>query len=673
MMNSLSSLDKVGLDARGGRNIGSDPSRGKPAVRGSCHGQGCARLLQNTHLMALLQFARKTAVCWLVASVGPMIVHGQSGFVPEAGEYGISGGLPGEQVWPHLSLRQSGGYVVWEDNATDGNGQGVSARRLDGSLVGTLSSFRVNEVGNGDQNRPQVTVLNDGGAAFVWQGGPQGFQRVYARFLSSAGTWVAGDVRVNTFTNNSQREPAIATLNSGNVVVTWSSFDQEAPGSLWGVYAQRLNPTGQPVGGEFRVNQTTAFNQRSSAIAPLSDGRFVVVWISEQQRFENSVDVYARIFTANGVGGNEFIVNTGTNVCANPSVAPSADGGFMVAWMQKDVQERSNSWDAFARPFSGGGFGGVVRRVNTHAHGDQLAPKISAIGSDYLVVWTSMAQDGSREGIYGQFLRADGSLVGDEFRVNTTTVSQQIHPAVASDGNGRFLAVWTSFVGGVASFDLFGQRYARDEQPLSPPDAPYVTVLGSNALSVTWPDLAGFNVASYEIFADGAATASAVVTNNWWTMTGLAPASSHSFRLAYVLADGRRSPLSGATTNTTYGSLMWGGIPYEWMTQFYGTDLFAWPAPSADADGDGATTLDEFRAGTNPTNSLSALRVRLEATPQGAFLHWNTQPGLIYQVQQATDLSSWSNFGGPRFAAGTVDSMFVGLSSTGYYRVERLR
>jgi hypothetical protein len=669
MMNRISSkvTDRLHVP-RGWR--GGGQADGKSIGRGTCRGQGFGRLVQKKYFMALSQFARKTAVCWGLAVATPVLVYGQAAFLPQAGEYGLSGGLPGEQVWPHLSLRPAGGYVVWEDNATDGNGQGVSARRLDGSLVGTLSSFRVNEIGAGDQNRPQVSLLNEGGAAFVWQGGPQGFQRIYARFLSTDGTWATGDVRVNTYTNNSQREPAIATLAGGNVVVTWSSYDQESQGSLWGVFAQRLNPGGQPVGGEFRVNQTTAFNQRSSAIAPLSDGRFVVVWITEHQRFENSVDVYARIFTANGVGGNEFIVNTGTNVCANPSVAPSADGGFMVAWMAKDLQERSNGWDAFARPFSGGGFGGVARRVNTHTHGDQLAPKISAVGSDYLVVWTSMAQDGSREGIYGQYLSADGSLFGDEFRVNTTTVSQQIQPAVASDGSGRFLAVWTSFIGGTASFDLFGQRYALDEQPLAPPDAPYVTVLSSSALSITWPDLGGFDVASYEVFADGAAMATAVVTNNWWTMAGLAPASSHSFRLAYVLADGRRSPLSGATSNTTYGSLTYSGIPVEWMAMYFGDD---WPLAQDDSDGDGVSNRDEFRAGTNPTNNSSVLRVRLEPTSQGAFLHWNTQPGLIYQVQRATELNAWSNFGGPRFAAGAVDSMFVGLSSTGYYRVERLR
>jgi fermentation-respiration switch protein FrsA (DUF1100 family) len=62
----------------------------------------------------------------------------------------------------------------------------------------------------------------------------------------------------------------------------------------------------------------------------------------------------------------------------------------------------------------------------------------------------------------------------DEFRVNTFTYGRQLYPAVASDGNGRFLTVWSSFVGGTESLDLFAQRFAASPA-LPPPAAPYVS------------------------------------------------------------------------------------------------------------------------------------------------------------------------------------------------------
>jgi hypothetical protein len=156
-------------------------------------------------------------------------------------------------------------------------------------------------------------------------------------------------------------------------------------------------------------------------------------------------------------------------------------------------------------------------------------------------------------------------------------------------------------------------------------------------------------------------------------MTGLAPDTIHVYQLDYVLAGGRASPLSGATTNSTYGTLTWGGIPYEWMTYYFGTDVWSWPSPYADSDGDGVSNLNEFLAGTCPTNAASVLRIDLQPTAQGLFLNWNTQPGLIYQVQVSTNLKGWTSLGGMRFAPGTVDSMFVGGNPASYYRVLRVR
>jgi hypothetical protein len=486
----------------------------------------------------------------------------------------------------------------------------------------------------------------------------------------------ASDVLVNTFTNNFQVNPAVAALANGNVVVAWGSFNELSGNSLQDVYAQVLSPVGQKVGGEFLVNQFTSYNQRTPAIAALSDGRFVIAWVSEQERFDLSVDVYARIFNADGsAAGNEIPINTSTNVCANPSVVATPNGGFLLAWGEKDLTSiQTNGWDVYARPFlNTGAASGPVLRLNQFTFGDQYAPKLAAIGSDVLAVWTSLNQDGSREGVFGRFLHTDATPEGNEFLVNTTTVGAQIHPAIAADPSGRFLAAWSSFAGLASGFDLFAQRYAPNLQPLSPPGPPFVTVLSSNALTVSWAPLAGLSVAQYNVYADGASTPTATVTNTWWTMTGLSPSSTHWFELTYVLTNGRMSPPSGGTTNTTYGTLTWGGIPYEWMTYYFGNNVWLWPSPYADSDGDGVSNLNEFLAGTCPTNASSVLRIDLQHTGQGLFLDWNTQPGLVYQVQVSTNLKSWSSLGGMRFAAGIDDSIFIGSGPGSYYRVLRVR
>ena len=68
------------------------------------------------------------------------------------------------------------------------------------------------------------------------------------------------------------------------------------------------------------------------------------------------------------------------------------------------------------------------------------------------------------------------------------------------------------------------------------------------------------------------------------------------------------------------------------------------------------------------------MQARLVSTPQGLFLNWTTQPGHTYQVQVTTNFTSWNIVpnASARFAAGTSDSIYVGGSSAGFYRVQFL-
>lgn len=602
-------------------------------------------------------------------------------FTNQQNEYFVIGTNRGDQVFSHISISANGGYLVWQDNATDGNGWGISAQRLNSTLSGQYGSFRVNQQGAGDQMRPEVALLSNGGAVIVWEGNQTGNKDIYASFLAPNGTFITGDVRVNVFTNNDQTDPAICRLSGDRVVILWSSFDQD--GSYQGVYGRIFSNTGQPLGGEFLINQTTSYSQRSPAVAMLANGNFVAVWISELQRGDRSVDVYGRVFDSNGQpAGNEFLINTGTNICANPDVCATADGGFVVVWGERSTVVRNpapnlqaNGWDIFARAYTPGlkAIGQAVR-VNEFIYGDQIAPKIAAVGNDALVVWTSAGQDGSLEGVFGRFLNYNGEFASSEFRVNTTTISSQIHPAVASDGDGRFLVVWSSFTGLDFGMDIAAQRYAVVSAPLPVPPAPMVSALSQSRLLVSWSEMAGFNVVGYQLFIDGS-TNGILLNSNYYTVTGLAPSSVHSFAIAYILEDGRRSPLSAVSTGRTWGEdLNMDGLPDDWQGQFFGSNPATWPGANVDSDGDGATNLQEFLAGTNPVDPRSVLKIRITRSLQGRFLHWNTQPGFVYQVQTTTNFTDWVNLGQPRFASGYEDSMLIQSGNIrAFYRIIRIR
>lgn len=610
---------------------------------------------------------------------------------PLGSEYSVTGEAAGDQVFPRVALRSSGGYVVWHDNRTDGHGLGISVRRLNNNFSPSLASFRVNQQGIGNQRHPDITMLTNGSAAIVWQGNTTGrHDQVWLRILSTNGTFTtAEDLRVSTYANGPQVAPVIGTLEGGNLVVVWASTFED--GSYQGVFARILNPDGGAVTAPFQVNQFAAFNQRNPAVASLSDGGFVVVWLSENQgvnsvdlnRGTNRVHLYGRLYDSAGTAlGNEFRVNTSRSFCAQPGVAASTDGGFTVVWAQ---QERStNSWDIYARGFGSGGAAlNEPFRVNAHTYGEQYGPRISSLGNVHLVAWSSLGQEISTDfppslllsGIYGRLI-AEGAPNGSEFQINTTVVSKQHQPAVATDKVDRFLVAWSSFAG-TSSFDILAQRFTSG-QPLPRPDAPFVSALSASRLAVSWPELLGFPVTGYEVYLDGAAppaAPAAIVTGSMWAQGGLAPGSTHSFRLAYVIG-GQRSSLSEPGTGRTWGEdENVDGLPDDWQGQYWGTKPEDWPGGSVDSDGDGATNASEYLAGTDPTDPNSVLRTWISRGPQGRRLNWSTQAGLIYQVQTANHFEGgWTNLGSPRFAAGTSDSILLaGTGNAAFYRIIRVR
>jgi len=368
------------------------------------------------------------------------------------GEFSVIGARNGDQVLPAISLTPAGGVLAFFDQ-----GQGIY-----GAVLGTDytagSICRVPKTATGQQVRPVVKELRNGNTIFVWQSKVLGNPDIFARFAKGTNFYTS-DIRVNTYQKDQQIDPAAAALPDGSAMVTWASYGQD--GSLWGVYARKVTASGALAGAqEFLVNQYTMGNQRNPAVCALANGNVVFAWVSEGERSVASADIYARVFTAAGVPvTGEFLVNSVASKCASPALAPLGNGGFTAAWTQKDSITSTNSLDVWGRAFSAGGTPTVAAfRMNSYLFGDQYQPKLAAGPNGILAVWTSLGQDGSREGVFGRFLLGGNHVSGDEFQVNTTTISQQLEPDVAWNGTDRFLVVWTSFAG-ATGFDLFGQMY----------------------------------------------------------------------------------------------------------------------------------------------------------------------------------------------------------------------
>src|SRR5690606_24813254 len=91
----------------------------------------------------------------------------------------------------------------------------------------------------------------------------------------------AVEVQANVFTSSAQERAALAASPTGEVVVAWDSRRQEH--GSYGVFAQRFNAIGQPVGGEVHINQYLPNMQLAPALAYGPDGHVWFAWTSHGQ------------------------------------------------------------------------------------------------------------------------------------------------------------------------------------------------------------------------------------------------------------------------------------------------------------------------------------------------------------------------------------------------------
>jgi hypothetical protein len=367
---------------------------------------------------------------------------------------------------PAVAMDADGDFAItWASYSQDGSEDGVfgQAFRRDGAPV--LGEFRANTETANNQRRPAVDMDADGDLVIAWQslyqdGSDWG---IYAQRMDLGSL----DYPINTYTTSYQLYPAVAMDDAGNFVAAWISDGQDE--ANFGVYAQRFDQNGVPLGGEFRVNTYTSSDQSQPVVAMDADGDFVIAWQSNGQDENYGYGIYAQRYDHNGVSvGGEFRANEYTTGSQEqPAIAMDAGGNFIIAW-SSDGQDGA-SFGIYARRYANNGaaLGGEFR-ANTCTTGNQTNPALAAdADSDFVIAWQSNGQDGSSNGIFAQRFNNSGIPQGAEFRANTYTTNQQEMPAAAMDESGKFIIAWQSNGQDGWSTGIYAKRYAANGSAVS--------------------------------------------------------------------------------------------------------------------------------------------------------------------------------------------------------------
>ena len=175
----------------------------------------------------------------------------------------------------------------------------------------------------------------------------------------------------------------------------------------------------------------------------------------------------------------DFETNPTLNVTVNvddSSLSGSPDDSASIAVTINNVTEAFTDTGEF--------------RVNTTV-GDEQNTIMSGRGShqavsvdsngNYVVVWTSLNQDGSGQGVYARRFDSTGTPITGEVLVNATTNSDQQWASVVSAADGTFVVTWTDLNG--SDEDVVYRRFSANGTAITGEIGVNTTTSGSQANS----------------------------------------------------------------------------------------------------------------------------------------------------------------------------------------------
>jgi hypothetical protein len=405
------------------------------------------------------------------------------------------------QLDPAVATDANGDSVVVWTSASNG----IEAQLFNPAGIPLLpTEITVNQTGGGSVGRAGVAMDARGDFVVVWAGAggstntTTNTSDVFYRVFNPSGTALTVQLQANVYTTSVQNEPSVAmNPTNGSFVISWTSYAQPATagGALQQnaniFYRQFLLANGTPAPGnslEQQVDVASPYRQCQSNVAMDNIGDFVVVWTAYTQN-SNIANIDGRYYAAGLTGGTQFTLNTisvlqdftGTNGsfgttapldlwATGPRVSMDiTSGNYVVAWANYQPST-ADGYNVYYRQYAAGSTPMATSVKSEQAVGTptvgtagwQVMPAVAvAPGGDFTVVWTSFGHDNAEVnnlsntdyGIYAEmytgagaiipYTNSAGSVVSGPFRVNATTVGDQVAPAVSQDDTaGNAVVAW---------------------------------------------------------------------------------------------------------------------------------------------------------------------------------------------------------------------------------------
>ena len=473
-----------------------NPVGSEIAISTASDDQLLPRVAYNPHLNEYL-------VVWEGYSSGLFHIYGQR----VAHDGTLTGGPilitsgSGSQLAPDVAYNpaQQRYAVVWSDTRSDLGDIYGQLLLDDGTPDGSENAV---SVADNTQESPRIAANSSSGEwMVVWQDrrDTATIADVRARRLAADGS-PSGDEIVIANEGRGEFFPAIThNPNTSQFLVSWYDSTVSPAGTI---LTRRINSDGSLAGAAVAASSTTADPYFTSAIAYDDEGAtgtYLVLW--RDFRDEDAGTVFARRVNDNGVMlASEFGISKWADQ-SEPALAYNAENDqYLLVWRDG----RSPHDDIWARRLDGSGrpIGDDIFIASSATAQGAPAVAYSAVAHRYLIVWWR-DQPTTGYDIWGQLVKADGSLYGSRFAIATATGQQQAPAVASSDSDWGYLVTWEDGRAGSADSNIYGRRVNNDgtlassELPIctaaanqSAPAIAYAPLTGSDSdvYMVVWHD-----------------------------------------------------------------------------------------------------------------------------------------------------------------------------------------
>lgn len=331
---------------------------------------------------------------------------------------------------------------AWQTNRT-ATSSVIEARVVAGSFASACSEIPVNSTALDVETRPSVVAYPDGRWWVAWEVGTP-FTTMRGREMLADGRPGTAETAIALARATDGADIEMAPRANGFVLSYTEDYHDAFPNYDRGAVGRSFDFAGNPTTSFLYANTYLPGNQWKTAIVSLANGGFVIGWTSDAQDGGQG-GIYAQQYGPSGVAiGGERRLNT-TTAGDQANVAFAAAGGFVVAVWQSSTA--ATGYDIVAQVYDpvSGNLVGTELVVNATTPGDQTLPKIAPLSSDrFLVVWEGVDLGGGGRDIYAQELQGLPALrvVGPELRINPYVAGDQTAPQIAVSPNGGYAVAW---------------------------------------------------------------------------------------------------------------------------------------------------------------------------------------------------------------------------------------